>query len=228
MSTTGESNVGQGQQVQRSTAGVRALLATACILQACAATPDHSVQREADNTPHAIEGHWAIGDTRSTVEIKPCAGSDSALCAHLTAFDGHPDARDLLQPRWLSWGQRLCNSLLVNDLVYSDETRLYTGTFYDPDAGEYYRLVILMRSANEVAARVFMGAEVGEAVSLGINGLTGNVGVLSTLSLVARASLGKEHLGETIAWRRTSPSDHCEPLNSVSMQAHSTTSGSDV
>lgn len=209
MSTTAEWQFGHGQSMQRSPVASIALLVMACILQGCASTPEQNVNGEAEAATHAIEGHWAIGDTGSVVEIQPCANSDGTLCAHLTAFDGDPDARDFLQPRWLSWGQRLCNSLLVEDLAYSDETRLYTGTFYDPDDGEYYRLVMLPKSVDEVAVRVFMGADAGEAISLGINSLTGNVGILSTLSLIARASLGREHLGENIAWRRTTPSDHC-------------------
>ena len=122
------------QTQSKSRSGIALLTAFSMALSACATTP-----HEEDPKPrvaHAIEGYWATNDTGDIVEIRPCKDDDEKLCGHLIQFDGNPDARDYLHPSWLHWGQKLCDSLIVADMVQTEEPQIYTGSFYDPEEGQ--------------------------------------------------------------------------------------------
>lgn len=180
-------------------------------LAACATSP--SSGEPSERMPHMIEGYWAMGDAQNVIEMRPCKDDEQKLCGHLIEFAGGKDDRDYLHPGFLSWGQKLCDSLIVADLEQTEEPQIYTGTIYNPDEGQVYALIILVKSHDLIESRIYMGASIDEAISLSIGALTGDVGIFSTLSFLTRAGIGKEHLGETNQWtRHASAIDRCDIL----------------
>ncbi|WP_170336170.1 DUF2147 domain-containing protein [Ruegeria arenilitoris] len=158
--------------------------------------------------PSPLEGYWGLGETPNTVFLEPCKAGSEKLCGKLVVFEGDPDARDVLNPDLLSWGQKICNSVIVFDLTPSEETQIYTGRLYDPDEGEVLNLIVLVKSADVIEARAFHGASVDEAVNLVVSAVTGELPIFETISIATRASIGKKHLGKNYTWTRVEPPQH--------------------
>lgn len=169
-------------------------------LASCATTKADKAPEE--RASHMIEGYWSVGETRNVIHVRACKDDEDKLCGHLVEFDGEKNDRDYLHPSWFLWGQKLCDSLIVADLEQSAEEQIFSGTIYDPDEGQVYNLIVLLKTSDQIETRAYMGASIDEAISLGIGALTGDVGVFSTLSFLTRAGIGKEHLGENVEWRR--------------------------
>ncbi|WP_291078145.1 DUF2147 domain-containing protein [Hyphomonas sp.] len=202
------SNISAEQRYQLTQWRVGFLVVLTIALSACATSP---VTNESQTRAvHPIEGIWRIDDAASYIEIRPCKNDTEKLCGHLIAFDGNPKARDYLHPSWLHWGQKLCGSLIVADLEQSEAAQIYRGTLYDPNEGQVYNLIVLAKSRDEIEARIYLGASIDEAIGLGVGALSGDTGIVSLLSFFTRAGIGREHLGETVQWRRASyPIETC-------------------
>lgn len=181
-------------------------------LGACA--PGKQDAASAARNPDPIEGYWHIAAEQSTVFLEPCEASPDKLCGRLVKFVEDPNERDLQNPSLLDWGQKICGSKVIFDLVRTESPTTYAGRFYDPEGGNYLNLLVSVVAENRMDTRLYHGADMDEALNLAVSSaIEGKIPVFDTISLATRATIGKEHLGETMAWQRVQkPNDPCNTL----------------
>jgi hypothetical protein len=183
-------------------------------LGACATHAPQGEVTPAVRNADPIEGTWRVGLSRTEIIIEPCEGGpEDELCGRLVAYEGEADQRDYANPDWLAWGQRLCGAVIVTQLKRKEDENLYAGYLYAPESGDTLYLELSMFMPSRISAKSFYGADLEEAVDLGISALLGGApSAYDILWLLTRATIGEEALGETQEWARVeSAGRSCDP-----------------
>ena len=180
------------------------------LLAGCATTnnSDHDYGQAFEK----IEGYWRLGDGVSIAEIAPCKRGRGSYCGRLIVFAGDPKARDYQTPDMMAWGQRLCGSTIISKIKPTDDPRVFSGRFYEPDQGRNYHLLLLVKEHDVLEASIYLGAGFDEVIEMAVGAAFGSSpDMFTALSFLTRAGIGKEHLGKSENWQRVrAPQGRCD------------------
>ncbi len=190
----------------------------AVLLSACATSQPDKGPTPLTFEIDRIEGIWQLPDEKTYVEIERCdtEKEDSALCGYLIHFEGNMEGRDWFNGELFATGRKLCGAPIITDVHFVDAQETYKGFFYDPSEGSQYHLNLDAVGGKKIVAHIYMGASADEFVDMAISLALGDVpGVFAGASLLTRAGIGEEHLGETKPWHRVAqaPQD-CRAISS--------------
>lgn len=163
-----------------------------------------------------IAGIWQLPDLQTYVEIERCNPEipESKLCGNLVYFEGNMEDRDWLNGDLFAVGRKLCGVPIVTGLHFTDEQENYQGFFYDPAHGSEHHINIEAIGGKRLITHIYMGASADEFVDMAISLAIGDApGIWAGASLLTRATIGKEHLGETSSWNRVErPPQDCRTM----------------
>ena len=147
----------------------RSLRRAACAALLVIALGSFAVPATAVSTMGPADGVWFIDGTGAAVQIFDCSG---LLCGRVIWLEKARDtagrlARDDKNPDPIFRQRPLCGLTVIQGLEPAGLGHWSSGSLYNPEDGQTYRVSAELRSADVIVARIYMGVPLfGETKTL--------------------------------------------------------------